>query len=289
VSSALTGTAADAVVKKSEVIQQVTQDIVYLDAEKIDLNTMVVLVSDGDQNLTTAVENTKDSAAADVYKDDVNATEQQEIEQRAKDTDQYIDEANNAVDAAPAKLDIGSALSFGTETVVITDGKFVHTLNTKDKNITDFYNITLSSMTSTKDINISDVNLTIEIQSENDETVTLDIKNVELNFLGTKLTTIMPEGTTIVVGQTNLPTLADVIGDEATGTTSSELVNTDLSVNIQTILDTLGSSEIPNAINVLDKYLQQPGVYSVSIKLSVPDTVVIDNSESTGTITVINQ
>ena len=234
-----------------------------------------------DNNLTAEVATNLGKTEAE-YNADVTQLEEAETN------------TSNAIDAQPAKLSIGSISIGGITAHPAENGSFSAIVNTTDKNITDFYNITLNT-SATKgfpDVNNTSLTITITDKTLIANSVSLKIEGVRLSAAENgNITTTIPVSSKITVTQNNLGKLESIMttGTPYIATTTKELVTTDLSFSINTLLANLSNSNVQDALNALNSYLSQAREYTVSLDLNIPSNkLVSDITTFTGSVTVEN-
>jgi hypothetical protein len=176
-------------------------------------------------------------------------------------------------------LSLGSTLSVGDQNITVGNGTFSHAITTVDEdnssnNLTtlDFFDIKFPTVSLINELDSTvTVGLSVNIENDNNQSVTLKVDGAQLKKStddNSSVTVTLPEGTKITASQTGLSTLNSIIGTSSSATTSTELVNSDFSFNVQTLLDELDNNNITNAISELDKFLLAQGSYDVNITLT---------------------
>jgi hypothetical protein len=262
---------------KADATKQIVVKLKEFKDKGLNVNKLFVEVSDGGKKLEEAFK-----SQADVNTSDLNVS----------DIDSAIDNANTEVNNLPTKLNMGTILKVGSETVVLNGNKFTHTINTNDKNISDFYNITLPSTTVTKNFTADDVTLSLGIKDSNSNKVMLTIPATLSTDDNRSVKVTVKSGSSIYVSQTGLSALTDIgidsnpSGSELSG---NDLVMTDLGFNVNTIISKLNNNKVSDALNVLNGYLSTAGNYDVNLTLSGLDTnLTTDYTTILGTVKVEN-
>ena len=174
-------------------------------------------------------------------------------------------EAENATkDATPAKLVLGSTLTVGSSTATLTNGTFSTTVDTNNNSkVADFYNVALNSATLTKDINgTEEVSISVKITDKDvtGDNVTLSINPVNLTSTGKKLSITIPTNSTVTVQAQGLASLGTA---PMTSTVTADIVNTDLGVNVSSLLGKLNTTSVATQITALNSYLATANTYDV--------------------------
>ena len=204
---------------------------------------------------------------------------------------QLIVEADeNITSSVPPKLALTSvSMGKGLLTVPVlavptdentTVGKFATvTIDSKDHNLSEYYsNITIDV---TKDRILKNgsyrANFIIEVKDElvpsNRVTIGLDNVDITLDANKSSVTTVMSPMTSVFVEQEGLPKIEEILGTYAEAKVDHRLVNTDLTFDLNTVLNALSSSDsnnekIKNAIAALNDYFKKEGQYGVSMRLT---------------------
>ena len=152
-------------------------------------------------------------------------------------------------------------------------------IDSHDHNLSDYYsNIQIDV---TKD-RISKngsyrADFVIEVKDEQvpSNRVTIGLSQVDITLDANKsgVTTVMTPNTSIFVEQEGLPQIEKILGNYAEAKLDRRLVNTDLTFDLNTVLNALSSSDsnnekIKNAIAALNNYFKKEGKYSVSMELT---------------------
>jgi hypothetical protein len=194
---------------------------------------------------------------------------------------------STAAAALPARLFTGSQFSLGDQNVSLVSGTFSHEITTEENaSVADFYNIAFKGATVSKAVSATDANLSIKVSTENNQSVCLTISGAQIKSADDNKSVVvtLPTNATITAKQQNLPALQDVIGTSVSGTLNSEMVNTDLSFNLETLLDNTSSSKITDAVEALDAYLAKSSEYDVNITIELASTLKTDYTSITGTV-----
>lgn len=306
VSSAL-GTTLPAAVRtaatnKSNVIKDVVKILSDIDTTKIDVNTLVVSMSDGDKNLTDSLTDSAKSGTTVNTGDLSNLVKTgatTDLTTTATTVNTSVSTANTSVSSLAPKLNLGTILKAGTKEITLNGDSFSTTISSANANLNDFFSVVLPSASLSKDVatlNTQTVSLSIELIDKDNtaDTAKLTVSGIQLslataNSNDVKIT--IPSGITVSATQTGLTSLSTIgNGATVTATTGSALENTDFSFNINTLVNTIGGTEIGTAITELNTYFKQANVYTVKVTLTGIDSseVVIDNDIITGTVTVTN-
>jgi hypothetical protein len=276
-----------AVTTKATAITSVVKILDQIDTTKIDVKKLLVNVSDGDKTLTEALTSSTQAGASITTTDVttfIKSGSTTVTNASITSIDTAATDANSAVASAPAKLTLGNTLKIGTKNVTMTNAKF--TTSIASANITSFYDVTLPTAVITKSFTEDDVNISVTIADNNENQVSISIAGAKIAPNGSSVKVTIPSGATITATQTGLSALNAIIGESATATTTSELLNEDLRFNVNSILGVLGSNQIPNAITALNNYLSTAGTYTMTIELSGLDNLATDYTKVTGTVTV---
>ena len=213
----------------------------------------------------------------------------------------------NVVNAIPTRL-LVSGIRVGNQNVLLNKNEFNVTVDTTDKNLTDFYNISFPGTSVTKGFNdMSNVGVTITIKDTKnpDKNVELKISGVTISPSDDNRSVIvkaLKDTTQLEVTQNNIRGLDEIMnsGTPYTRKIKKNLTMTDLSFNVNTILNSLNDSnnKIHDAINKLNEYISKPGTYKVDITVDGVKSTNADNLSSTdlvadylkyhGTVTVVN-
>lgn len=193
-------------------------------------------------------------------------------------------------ETSPAALNI-SKIEIGDQNVTLSGASFTKTI-AKTSNISSFFDIKVTA-TPTKTFTEQTGTVTVKILDKNApaNTVTLSIAGVKVKAESTSsITTTIPEGSLVSVSQTGLSALATYIGDNQSQVTGTKLENTDLDVNVNTILNALGNTtnawKIQEAIYTLGQYLNKAGNYTVTLEITDLDKTKLFIPKITGTIIV---
>lgn len=266
----LPGPLQTAAVARANVISAIIPLLPTLRTAGVDLVTTVTNISDGGKDLNASV--------GDVNISSIDTTS----------VTNAISTATTAVASLPAKLSVGS-IKIGTQTVALNGNSFTATVDTADKNITSFYNVSFPSVSLTKGFSEQTVGLNVKISDANANQVTLSIAGAKLapNDTNTSVKITLPTTSTITVGQTGLAALQAVIGTSASANPTTQLVMNDLAFDVDTLLGSINSSQIPTAIDALNAYIQKSGVYDVNISFSGLDAnLTTDYTSFVGKVTV---
>ena len=280
--------------------------------DKVDITKAVTALMD-------ASEDTKVALLTAALKDDVNATDVNvsgiisEVK-KSEDTIKSVVPTTLSINSITLG-DIVSPINVeGNSSAGYTGDFGTITVDSTDKKLSDFYNVKMDATTSKiKDINASlfdsdgklvdsDVNLTITITKEDNTSkkVQLKITGVEVTLdhnssTKTPLTlTMTPTTTKIAAYQTGLAGGFTYLKDESVhANIASELTNTDLEFDVNTILDNLSSSDdkLKTTISELDTYFAKNSSYSVELNLTTSDPHLKDALSFTdlkGKVKVVN-
>ncbi|MEA3314226.1 MAG: hypothetical protein U9Q30_00020, partial [Campylobacterota bacterium] len=163
------------------------------------------------------------------------------------------------------------SISFGDEKVELNNNIFSSDITTSESDPMDFYDITIDgSVLNYTDK--TDLDVSISIVNTESQSVSMDITGGYIE----NDTITFPVGTNVSVTQSGIQSLGSIIGIssetstlEASGSTTNDLENVDLSFNLKTVLNTLpGNSDIDEAVSELNSFLSQKGTYSVSLKVT---------------------
>ncbi|DAB30826.1 MAG TPA: hypothetical protein CFH84_01760 [Sulfurimonas sp. UBA12504] len=291
--SITTNTTVNAAIEaKAATIKEVATILDKIDTTKIDVDKLVVAMSDGDANLTTALSSsvqtgttfTADTNLSTIVKSDVNTSTLTELVNTVTTINTAVTTANIAVAATPAKLTLGSALKMGSKTITLTNGTFTTTAS-KDDNLTNFFAIELPSATVNKGLSEQNLTFTTSITNKADsgDVVTLTINGVKLVNVDSIISVTIPTGTSINIDET-------VNNDESNfdGETGSALTYTGLKFDISSIIGTLGTNAVNEGIaHMNDRLSASAGkVYDVNITLDTSSGLTTDYKTITGTVTV---
>ena len=213
-------------------------------------------------------------------------------------------ETNDAINNLPAKLLIGS-IKLGDEVVTLDDNNtFTKTIDTTDKNITDFYDVSFGASVTKVFTPIQNVGMTVTITDKTDtnKSVSLKVEGANINPSNDNKSVIvtLPVSSRVTVIQNGISGLEDIMtsGAPYIGNTNKELTMSDLGFNINTVLESLNSDKIPEAIAKLNDYISIPRTYTVNINITGIKTtdnndtssadLVTDYLNYTGTVKVIN-
>lgn len=255
-----------------------------LDAAKLD--AIFTLVSDGSQTITEAITKSEATAPTDTtVLDSIDEADQLVNVKQTAET--------KSGSADTQLLNLGDTLTVGTESITLTDaGTFTDTITYGSKNLSDYFNVSFDSATLALEeaFATQTIALSVEIRNTTDNTdmVKLTVPGMKLDKNGTSVKLTVPSGTVISATQTGLTLSSIASGATVTSTTNTELVNTDLALNVNTLTSALGSSEIGSVLSELNTYFQQSKEYKVTIKVTGNDVDVlpIEFTTITGTITV---
>ena len=276
---------------------------VLLEKKKTDVATLIK-VAEVDGNITKTVQgaikdnNLIDEAvkAADINESDYNTTVNTLIS-----TEENV---TTAIKNLPAKLLIGS-IKLGDEVVTLDDNNtFTKTIDTTDKNITDFYDVSFGASVTKGFEPIQNVGMTVKITDKTDTTkcVSLSVEGAKISPTDDNKSVIvtLPVSSSVTVKQKNILGLENIMtsGAPYVGNTNKELTMSDLGFNINTVLNSLNSDKIPEAIAKLNDYISKPRTYTVDINITGIKTtdnndtssadLVTDYLNYTGTVKVIN-
>lgn len=272
------GAAKAAMDDKIAAMQALVAILADLKASKVDITDAVVQISDGGKTLTQAL-------IADGNKTlDVNTSA------KIAAIDSNITTATTTVSNLPAKLSIGS-LKLGNQTVALNGNTFNTTVNTATSTISDFYNVSFPSVALNKSFAQQTVGVSVRISDAHSNQVTLSVAGAKLspNDTNTSVKISLPTTATVSFSETGLTALQAALGaTSATTSITSALNPTDLSFNVDTILDSIGSSNIPAGLAALNNYLKASGVYDVNITFSGlnPSALTTDYTSFVGKVTV---
>jgi len=256
-------------------------------AEKTDnieaLVNSYVQVSDGGETIGEATAS-----------NDINTTE---IDPELASSIEIIDnEITIANDNLPTKL-VVSTIKVGDKTVTLNGNSFAVTVDTTDKNITDYYNIAFPDVTIDKAFDLqTNVNVTVKIADKdvigNEVSMIISGATIKPNNDNTSVVVELPAGASVTVTQTGLPSLQAIMGTSVTATTNTPLEMTDLAFNINTVLNAIdvNKDKITQALAELNNYLAKTRNYTVTIEFNGFDSTVIkaDSTKFTGTVNVVN-
>lgn len=264
-----------------------------LDAAKLD--AIFTLVSDGSQTISEAVTDSGATAPTDTtVLDSINEADQLITQKQVAET--------KSGTTVTQSLELGTNLTIGVGTsnsqVIALDsnGTFTDTITYGSKNLSDYFDVSFPSATLALDeaFATQTVSLSVEIKNSVDsgDMIKLTVPGIKLDKNGTtgiKLT--VPSGTVISATQTGLTGLTNFAsGATVTSTTNTELVNTDLALDVDTLISSLGgSSTIGTVISELNtNFFKQEKTYNVTLKVTGNDIDVlpIEFTTITGTITV---
>lgn len=270
ISANLAGALQTAVENKADAMKALITVLPALKTAGVNIEDAVINISDGGKTLAESV-------------GDKNITS---IDTSAVTT--AISNATTAASSLPAKLSVGS-IKIGTQTVSLNGNSFSATVDTVNKDVADFYNVSFPSVTLTKGFTEQTVGLNVTISDANANQVSMSIAGAKLtpNDTNTSVRITLPTSSTITVAQTGLPALQAVIGTSASANPSSQLVMNDLAFDIDTLLGSINSSSIPAAIDALNGYIQKSGVYDVNISFSgLNSNLTTDYTSFAGKVTV---
>ena len=285
---------------------------VLLEKKKTDVATLIK-VAEVDGNLTSTVQDAiKDNnLTADVvttYNADKADNAVDINESKYNSTVNFLKEAETnttkAIKNLPAKLLIGS-IKLGDEVVTLDDNNtFTKTIDTTDKNITDFYDVSFGASVTKGFEPIQNVGMTVKITDKTDTTkcVSLSVEGANISPTDDNKSVIvtLPASSRVTVIQNGISGLEDIMtsGAPYVGNTNKELTMSDLGFNINTVLNSLNSNKIPEAIAKLNDYISKPRTYTVDINITGVKTtddsttsktdLVTDYLNYTGTVTVVN-
>jgi len=209
-----------------------------------------------------------------------------------------------AINNLPARLLIGS-IKLGDE-VVTLDGNntFTKTIDTTDKNITDFYDVSFGASVTKGFEPIQNVSMTVKITDKTDTTkcVSLSVEGANISPTDDNKSVIvtLPVSSSVTVKQKNILGLENIMtsGAPYVGYTNQELTMSDLEFNINTVLKSLDNDKIPEAIAKLNDYISKPRTYTVDIAITgvkttddnstIKTDLVTDYLNYTGTVKVTN-
>ena len=298
-------TVVDSVAAKVDTVVE----FVKTHGDKVDITKAVTALMD-------ASEDTKVALLTAALKDDVNATDVNvsgiisEVK-KSEDTIKSVVPTTLSINSITLG-DIVSPINVeGNSSAGYTGDFGTITVDSTDKKLSDFYNVKMDATTSKiKDINASlfdstgklvdNVSLTITITNEDNTSkkVQLKITGVEVtldhNSTETPLTVKMiPSTTKIAAYQTGLAgfTYLKDDNDSVSANIASELTNTDLEFDVNTILDNLSSSDdkLKTTISELDTYFAKNSSYSVELKLAAPKAEeALSFTTLTGKVKVVN-
>ena len=286
---------------------------VLLEKKKTDVATLIKVAEvDGnitktvqdaikDNNLTADVVTTYNADKADnavhINESDYNTTVNTLISAE--------DNVTTAIKNLPAKLLIGS-IKLGDEVVTLDDNNtFTKTIDTTDKNITDFYDVSFgASVTKGFEPIQNVVGMTVKITDKTDTNKSVSLKVEGANISPTddnkSVIVTLPASSRVTVIQNGISGLEDIMtsGAPYIGNTNKKLTMSDLGFNINTVLNSLNSDKIPEAIAKLNDYISKPRTYTVDITITGVKTtddsttsktdLVTDYLNYTGTVTVVN-
>jgi hypothetical protein len=280
----LTGSSADilgAAKSKADAIQKVVNILEDLYTAGVDISKLMVNVSDGGQDLTTAINNSAQEGKT------VDTSTVTDLDNAINAANSSIDSANSTIGNLPAKLTLGSELVLGKTKIAVSGGKF-NTTVAKDSNVSSFYDIKLPAVLMTKGFTEFDANLSVKIENDNNQSVCLTISGAQIkpNDANTSVVVTLPTSATITAKQQNLAGLQAVIGDSVTGSLNSEMVNEDLGFDLEGLLNNTSSTKITAAVEALDTYFSTSGTYDVNITLSHDANITTDYTSLIGKVTV---
>ncbi|MEA2050939.1 MAG: hypothetical protein U9O56_09450, partial [Campylobacterota bacterium] len=190
-------------------------------------------------------------------------------------------------DDSISKVSVGS-INIGDQNLTLTNGTtFTHSITSSSSTtINDFFNISLTDLNVTKAFDEQTVTLSAEIKDANNE-VKLEIDGVKITGTTSTITSTIPIKSNVTITQSGLVSLTNIMGSSATVATKTALSNTDLNVNVESILTALGSSnKISESIDALNTYIQQEGNYTVTLEITGLDTKTVFIPTIIGTIEV---
>lgn len=244
-----------AIEAKATSMQALAETLDDLKAAGVDVADVVVQVSDGGKSLAQALIA------------DGNKTLDGNVTAAVNAVEATITTATTAASSLPAKLSIGS-LKLGNQTVALNGNTFNTTVSTADANISDFYNVSFPSVALNKSFAQQTVGVSVKISDAHSNQVTLSVAGAKLspNDTNTSVKIALPTTATVSFSETGLTALQAALGaTSATTSITSALNPTDLAFNVDTILDSIGSSNIPAGLAALNTYLKTSGVYDVNI------------------------
>jgi hypothetical protein len=284
------------------------------------VDTVVNLVQNNnlsDEHLTLAVTALMDSSVIpqdvadsliETVSADINQTELNNTIAHVKEIDENISSMIPTVlsltsiklgDVIVPVEDINSTTKVGTFPTV--------TVNSTDKNLTDFYNVEITAPTAKiEDLNATqlpdgphsvDANLTVTITNaaNSNQNVSLKLENVQITLdknATEPLKVTMNSNTTFKATQNGLNMTEISSGQTVMSNLNTTLTNTDLAFDFNTIIDNLGANQqkIKNTLDDLNEYFARTKNYNVNVALDVPAELknILTVTELEGEVKVVN-
>jgi hypothetical protein len=182
-------------------------------------------------------------------------------------------------------------MTFGTQSITLVGTTFTTTI-AKDSKATDFYNVTLNSLSANKAFAEQTLGLKVTMTNVTTpnavpDTVVMQLTNVKLNKLAdtSAIEVKLVAATTGVIITENVNGVSNSINT----TVSSTIINKDLAFNVNSILGNLTDSvDQPTVEARLNSYLTSTKNYSVVIAVTGLDSteLVSDFATITGSVSV---
>jgi hypothetical protein len=287
----------NAVVAKATATKEVVKILKDIDTAKIDVNKLLVAISDAGKTLTEAVAVSSAVAGTTVTVSEIAKTgttiDTSAIETAITTAKEETTKSTNSVPT----LTLGNTLTIGGQTITMNaDGKtFAATVANSSKTLLNFLTVTLPTVTPSATFAAdTGVTVTLKVTDSASNMVSLSIAGVTLEPNGTSVKVTIPRGATLTATQSGLSNLKTAMGgvDTLTALTDSEQVNTDLNFNLNTISGNLTTSnsaytKVMDSISALNSYFATAGkTYTLELSVSGLDNVAVSTSKITGTITV---